>query len=72
MSWLKPKEAAKEMNISLSSMMRLIYSGEFPAVLISQGRRKKTYRIREEIILRWAMGRENGKGPYGRKHRSNL
>ena len=62
MSWLKPKEAAKEMNISLSTMMRLIDSGEFPAVLISQGRRKKTYRIREEVLARWAMGRENGKG----------
>ena len=42
--------------------MRLIESGEFPAVLISRGKRKKTYRIREEVLERWAMGRENGKG----------
>lgn len=61
MKLLTPQEVADSLVVSRDTVSRLIASGLLPAVLISSGKRKKTYRIREEVLDAWVLARE-GRG----------
>lgn len=47
---MNPEEAAKVLEISLRSLMKMLASGEFPAANISLGEKRKRYVIYPEHI----------------------
>ena len=61
---LTPSEVAEKIGVSRSSVVRMIYSGDLPAIVAREGKKgfgresKKTFRIREEVIERWVKRRE--------------
>jgi excisionase family DNA binding protein len=58
MKLLTPEQIAETLSISRSSVRRLIIEGTLPAVCLRSGRRKKVYRVREEVLERWVAIKE--------------
>ncbi len=54
---LKPNDVSKRLNLSRSTVLRMIEGGELPAVCVREGKRKKTYRIYEAVLERWLRSR---------------
>lgn len=58
MPLFSPSQVARELAVSVSTVTRMIQRGQMPAILLSAGRRKKTYRVRPEVLDRWLKSRE--------------
>jgi excisionase family DNA binding protein len=58
---LTVREASQFLAVSRSTVDRLIACGSLPAILLRSGKKKKTFRIREEALERWLRQRENRK-----------
>lgn len=63
MKLLRPAEIAQVLAISRSSVMRMIDEGQLPAVMLRSGKRKKTYRVREEVLEKWVLSKERQRAP---------
>ena len=50
---LRPQAIAKILDVSRSSILRMIKDGSLPAVILRSGKRKKILRIREEDLEKW-------------------
>jgi len=57
---LTAKEVSDRLNISLASAYRLLESGAISVVVVFAGKRKKTLRVRQEVLERWIRQREKG------------
>jgi excisionase family DNA binding protein len=58
MKLLKPESAAELLAISRSTLLRMIRDGVLPAVCMRSGKRKKIWRIRQEVLERWILTNE--------------
>ena len=64
MKLLTPESVAEQLSVSRSTVLRMINDGALPAVCLRSGRRKKVWRIRQEVLDKWVMNREkNHPGP---------
>lgn len=54
---LKVDEVAAELGIDRSSARRLIIS-QIPHYIVAAGRRKKSYRVRRSVLMRWRESQE--------------
>jgi hypothetical protein len=54
---LKVDEVAAELGIDRSSARRLIIS-QIPHYVVAAGRRKKSYRVRRSVLMRWREAQE--------------
>lgn len=54
---LKVDEVAAELGIDRSSARRLIIS-QIPHYVVAAGRRKKSYRVRRSVLMRWRESQE--------------
>src|ERR687895_1619379 len=63
MKLLTPEQTAEVLAVSRSTAMRMIAEGVIPSICLRSGRRKKVWRVREEILEKWLISREkNGNG----------
>jgi excisionase family DNA binding protein len=63
---LTPEAVAEQLAVSRSTVLRMIQDGALPAVCLRSGRRKKVWRVRQEVLEKWVMSREKrqpGKQP---------
>lgn len=58
MKLLRPQAVAEILDVSRSSVIRMIASGDLPAVCLRAGKRKKVWRVREEQLQRWITTKE--------------
>lgn len=58
MKLLNLNDSAKIMGVSRQTTMRMITEGVLPAICLRSGKRKKVWRIREEVLERWILVRE--------------
>ena len=58
MKLLTPSAVAEILAISRSTVLRLISDGSLPAVCLRRGRKKAVFRVREEVLQKWIVGRE--------------
>ncbi len=58
MKLLTPKNVAESLNVSRSTVLRMISDGSLPAVCLRSGKRKKVWRVRPEILERWLISKE--------------
>jgi hypothetical protein len=54
---LKVDEVAAELGIDRSSARRLIIS-QIPHYIVAAGKRKKSYRVRKSVLMRWRESQE--------------
>jgi hypothetical protein len=54
---LKVDEVAAELGIDRSSARRLILA-QIPHYIVASGRRKKSYRVRRSVLMRWRESQE--------------
>jgi len=54
---LSPRDVAEELEVSTSTVTRLIAGGSLPSTTIRAGRRRKLY-VRRESLDRWIKARE--------------
>lgn len=57
---LTPGEAAEELGLSRSSILRMIAADQLPAVCLRAGKRKKVWRVDEKKLGRWIQTKANG------------
>jgi excisionase family DNA binding protein len=62
MRFLTPELVAEQLAVSRSTVLRMIADGALPAVCLRSGRRKKIWRIREDQLNKWILGREKQAG----------
>jgi excisionase family DNA binding protein len=55
---LTPVEVCDIINLKRSKVHRLITSGEIPSLIVSQGVRRRTFRIRPSDLISWMKARE--------------
>jgi excisionase family DNA binding protein len=65
---LTPEQVSEQLAVSRSTVLRLIADGALPAICLRSGRRKKVWRVRQEQLERWILGKEKqvkgrGEGP---------
>jgi excisionase family DNA binding protein len=58
MKLLTPEACAEMLAVSRSTVLRMIADGALPAVMLRSGRRKKVWRVREEVLEKWVKERE--------------
>jgi excisionase family DNA binding protein len=58
MRLLTPETVAEQLSVSRSTVLRMIQDGALPAVCLRSGRRKKVWRVREEVLQRWVLSKE--------------
>jgi excisionase family DNA binding protein len=58
MKLLTPESVAEQLAVSRSTVLRLIADKSLPAVCLRSGRRKKVWRVREEVLQKWVLQRE--------------
>ena len=51
-------DVAEILAVSRSTVLRMIMDGALPAVCLRSGRRKKVWRVREEVLQNWIVARE--------------
>jgi excisionase family DNA binding protein len=51
-------ETAEALGVSRQTVNRLIIEGSLPAICLRSGRRKKTWRIRAELLDKWILQKE--------------
>jgi excisionase family DNA binding protein len=55
---LTPESVAEQLAVSRSTVLRMIADGALPAVCLRSGRRKKVWRVRQEVLEKWIISRE--------------
>jgi excisionase family DNA binding protein len=55
---LTPEAAAEQLAVSRSTVLRMISDGQLPAICLRSGRRKKVWRVREEVLQKWILAKE--------------
>lgn len=55
---LTPEQVATELNVSRSTVLRMIADGSLPVICLRRGKRKGVYRVREEQLARWILNKE--------------
>ena len=58
MKLLSVVAAAEVLDVSRQTVTRMIADGQLPAVCLRSGRRKKVWRICEEVLQKWIETRE--------------
>lgn len=58
MKLLTPENVAESLNVSRSTVLRMIGDGSLPAVCLRSGKRKKVWRVRPEILEKWLISKE--------------
>ena len=58
MKLLSVEQTAGLLQVSRQTIDRMISEGVLPAILLRSGRRKKVWRIREEVLERWLLQHE--------------
>ncbi|MDP2651989.1 MAG: helix-turn-helix domain-containing protein [bacterium] len=62
MKLLTIKQAAEQLQVSGQTIGRMIAEGTLPAILLRSGKRKRVWRVREEVLERWLLQREKQAG----------
>jgi excisionase family DNA binding protein len=55
--WTVP-QIAHRLQLSQSTIIRMITAGAITALCVRSGKRKKTFRVREEALEKWIMSQE--------------
>jgi excisionase family DNA binding protein len=55
--WTVPQVAFR-LQLSQSTIIRMITSGIIPALCVRAGKRKKTFRVRQEVLEKWVTSKE--------------
>ena len=55
--WTVP-QIARKLQLSQSTIIRMITAGSIPALCVRSGKRKKTFRVREEALEKWIVSQE--------------
>jgi excisionase family DNA binding protein len=58
---LDPNEICEILNLRRSKIHRMIASGEIPSVIVSQGTRRRIFRVRPSDLAKWIKAREVGR-----------
>jgi excisionase family DNA binding protein len=58
MKLLTPEIVAKTLAVSRSTVLRMIADGALPAVCLRSGKRKKVWRVRDEVLQKWIVSKE--------------
>ncbi len=57
---LRPKEVGEALGLRRSKIHRMIATGEIPSVIVSQGARRRVFRVRPSELAKWMKAREVG------------
>ena len=55
---LSVDHVAKELGVTRSSARRMIIDGSIPSYVVRAGRRKKMFRVRRSVLIRWIESQE--------------
>jgi excisionase family DNA binding protein len=55
---LSVDHVAKELGVTRSSARRMIVDGTIPHYIVRAGRRKRMYRVRRSVLIRWIESQE--------------
>lgn len=55
---LSPESAAEVLDVSRSTVLRMIADGALPAICLRAGTRKKVWKIRQEVLEKWVLQKE--------------
>jgi excisionase family DNA binding protein len=55
---LEPKELGEILNLRRSKIHRMLTSGEIPSIIVSQGTRRRCFRVKPSDLQRWLKTRE--------------
>lgn len=58
MKLLTPKNVAEILSVSPSTVIRMCVDQVLPSIVVRRGRKKSTFRIREETLQRWINAKE--------------
>jgi excisionase family DNA binding protein len=58
MKLLDIKETGERLGLSRWTIAEMLESGALPGIILKSGRRKKIWRIREDILEKWIEARE--------------
>ena len=58
MKLLTIEQTAEMLQASRQTVNRMVLEGTLPAILLRSGKRKKAWRIREEVLERWLLQHE--------------
>ena len=65
-------QTAEQLQVSGQTIGRMIAEGTLPAILLRSGKRKKAWRIREEVLERWLLQHEKQAGRESTARRKEL
>jgi excisionase family DNA binding protein len=51
-------QVAFKLQLHESTIIKLISAGSIPALCVRSGKRKKTYRVRSEVLEKWLLSKE--------------
>ena len=58
---LGPKEVGEILNLRRSKIHQMIASGEIPSVIVSQGSRRRVFRVKPSELAKWIKKRKVGR-----------
>jgi excisionase family DNA binding protein len=59
---LQPKEVGEVLGLRRSKVHNMIATGDIPSVIVSQGTRRRVFRVRPSELAKWMKAREVGNG----------
>ena len=58
---LGPKEVGEILNLRRSKIHQMIASGEIPSIIVSQGPRRRVFRVKPSELAKWIKKRKVGR-----------
>jgi excisionase family DNA binding protein len=58
---LGPREVAEFLSLKKSTVHRLLADGSIPSVIVTNGQRRRSFRVRPSVLEKWLRAREVGK-----------
>jgi len=58
---LGPKEVGEILNLRRSKIHQMIASGEIPSIIVSQGPRRRVFRVKPSELAEWIKKRKAGR-----------
>ena len=55
---LKPKDVQEILGLKHSIVYRLLSAGEIPSIMVTNGQRKRSFRVRPSCLEKWMKARE--------------
>jgi excisionase family DNA binding protein len=55
---LGPKEVGEILGLKKSKVANMLASGEIPALIVSRGERRRTFRVKPSVLMLWLKRRE--------------